>query len=243
MTDLLTLGAARFIVTAVAPDFSSATLALVSGSLEQTLKQQLEVGSRMPPFSQVDLITRKAVTREELLARARTTAGVVFLFGDLASAGGHGRMGPPPYGPYGRAENTVLPLPCGDVAEQLGIELNPKPLVVLVSRQIGIDFLYDELRNKTPDYVVLTDFADPLRTGFRLPQNMPGGGWYGPPSYPGGDEPSLRQLFNLPGNTVSVAVFDRQGKVLYVKADAGRAFLPTLAEARSALADTGKAGQ
>jgi hypothetical protein len=241
VTDFLTLGAARFIVTAVAPDFSSATLAIVAGSLEETLKQELEAGAHMPPFSQVDLITRKTVTREELLTRARTTAGVVFVFGDLPSAGSHSRMGPPSYGPYGRPESMVLPLPCAEVVEQLGIEMNPKPLVVLVTRQIGIDFLYDELRNKTPDYVVLTDFADPLRTGFRLPQNMPGGGWYGPPSYPGSEEESLRQLFNLPGNTISVAVFDREGTVLYVKPEASRGFLPTLAEARAALGQKGKA--
>jgi hypothetical protein len=230
ITDFLTLGAARFVITDLAPDFSSATLALVEGSLERTLKQQLEIGSRMPPFSQVDLATRHSVTREEVLTKARSASGVVFVFGDLAPAGGRfgARMLPPP----GRGQTTALPLPPGEVVEQLGVELRPKPLVVLVTRQIGLDFLYEDLRNKTPDYVLLTDFADPLQTTFRPPQSNPGG-WYGPQYPVRSEEPSLRQLFNLPTQTLSIVVFDQQGKVLYVKADAGSAFLPSLVEARS----------
>jgi hypothetical protein len=105
--------------------------------------------------------------------------------------------------------------------------------VVFVTRQIGLDYLYGELRNKTPEYLVLTDYADPLRTTFRPPQPNPGG-WYGP-SYPGAREPSLRQLFNLPERTLSIAAFDGAGKVVYVKADAAAEFLPSISEARGAL--------
>ena len=236
VTDYLTLGAARFIITALEPDFSSATLAVVSGSLEQTLKQQIALGARMPAFSQVDLVARKTVTREAVLTKALDSAGVVFVFGDLPVDGGRfpNRM----MGPSGvRGDRTSLPLPAAEIVEQLGVEVQPKPLVVLVTRQIGIDFLYEDLRNKIPDYLVLTDFADPLRTTFRLPQSTPGGGWYGP-SYPGGaEEPSLRQLFNFPAHALSIAAFDRQGKVVYVKTDAAGTFLPSLAEARSALVE------
>ena len=107
-------------------------------------------------------------------------------------------------------------------------------MVVLVTRQIGIEFLYGDLRNKTPEYLVLTDFADPLRTTFRAPQNPPGG-WYGP-SFPVRDEPTLRQLFNLPANALAIVAFDPQGKVVYVKADAASDFLSTLVDARTALA-------
>lgn len=89
----------------------------------------------------------------------------------------------------------------------------------------------------TPDYLLLADFTDPLRTSFRLPQTYPGG-WYGPPPQ-AGDEASLRQLFNLPADTVSIAAFDRSGNVVYVNAEAGgSAFLASLAEARSALLES-----
>jgi len=229
LTDFLTLGAARFVVTEVAPDFSSATLAVVAGSLEQTLKQQLQLGAQMPPFSQVELVTRKACTREELLERAKNAGGVVFVFGDLAPTGG--RYGQPYAPSFGGMASSVLPMPAAEVAEQLGLERKLKPVVVFVTRQISIEFLYQDLRNKTPDYLVLTDYTDPLRTNFRVPQTP--GGYYGP-SYPGGQESSLRQLFNLP-ERLGIAAFDRTGKVVYVKADAGSEFLPSLAEARAAL--------
>jgi hypothetical protein len=229
VTDFLTLGAGRFVVTEMASDFSSASVAVVAGSLEQTIKQQLQLGAQMPPFSQVELVSRKATTREDLLNRAKTAGGIVFIFGDLASAGpryGGGYM-PPSVG----GGNMTLPLPTAEVAEQLGLESQPKPLVVFVTRQISIEFLYQDLRNKTPDYLILTDYADPLRTTFRVPQNT--GGYYGP-SYPMGHEPSLRQLFNLP-DRLAIAAFDGTGKVVYVKADVGSSFLPSVAEARTAL--------
>lgn len=236
VTDFLTLGAGRFVVTEMAPDFSAASLAVVAGSLEQTIKQQLQLGAQMPPFSQVELVSRKATTREDLLARAKTAGGVVFIFGDLAAPGpryGGGYM-PPSAG----GGTMALPLPTAEVAEQVGLELQPKPLVVFVTRQISIEFLYQDLRNKTPDFLILTDYADPLRTTFRVPQNT--GGYYGP-SYPMGQEPSLRQLFNLP-DRLAIAAFDGTGKVVYVKADAGSSFLASVAEARTALKGTKEAG-
>ena len=231
ITDFLTLGAGRFVVTEMSPDFSSASLAVVAGSLEQTIKQQLQLGAQMPPFSQVELVSRKATTREDVLTRAKTAGGVVFIFGDLASPGpryGGGYM-PPSVG----GGNMNLPLPTAEVAEQLGLGLKRKPLVVFVTRQISIEFLYQDLRNKTPEYLILTDFADPLRTTFRVPQNT--GGFYGP-SYPIGQEPSLRQLFNL-SDRLAIAAFDGAGKVVYVKADSGSSFLLSVAEARTALQD------
>ncbi len=233
VTDFLTLGTARFVVTELASDFASATLAIVAGSLEETLKQQLQLGAELPPFSQVELVSRRTCTREQLLERARNAGGVVFIFGDLASTGG--RSGPPYYPPsYGGPATSVLPMPAGEIVEQLELERKSKPVVVFVTRQISIEFLYQELRNKTPDYLVLTDYADPLRTSFRLPQGP--GGYYGP-SYPGAaNEPSLRQLFNLP-ERLAIAAFDRSGKVIYVKADAGSEFLRSIAEARTALPD------
>jgi hypothetical protein len=231
VTDFLTLGSARFVITALAPDFSSAKIAIVAGSLEETLKQQLQVGAQMPAFAQVDLITRRTVTQKDVLARAKTNAGVIFVFGDLESPGNRYGGGYSP--PYRGAGTTVLPLPASDVADQLGLQAQAKPLLVLVTRQIGLDYLYTDLRNKIPDYLVLTDYADPLRTSFRQPQgNM--GGWYGP-QFGSGQEPSLRQLFNLPGNTLAIAAFDGQGNVRYVKADAASSFLVSLGEARAAL--------
>src|SRR5512133_2426501 len=83
LTDLLTLGSARFGVTSMAPDFSQATLAIVAGSLEETLKQQLQLGVQMPPFSQVDLVSRKSVTREGVLGKSRDGAPLFFVFGDF----------------------------------------------------------------------------------------------------------------------------------------------------------------
>jgi hypothetical protein len=119
LTDILTLGAACFIVTALEPDFASTTIAIVAGSLEESMKQQLEAGAQMPPFAQVDLVTRESVTREEVLDRAQDNAGVVFVFGDLAMDGGRygNRMMPPT---YGRVETATLPLPAGEILEQLG---------------------------------------------------------------------------------------------------------------------------
>jgi hypothetical protein len=234
VTDFLTLGAARFIVTDVSADFSLATLAVVAGSLEQTVKRQLEVGTKMPPFSQVDLVTRTTITREHVLTRARDAAGVVFVFGDLpVPMSGYA----PRMGPYGRVADASLPLRPAEVAEQATVEMEPRPLVVLVTRQIAMEFLYEDLRNETPDYLLLADFTDPLQTSFRLPQNHPGG-WYGHPAQ-AGEEASLRQLFNLPADTLSIAAFDRSGSVVYVAAEAGgSAFLTSLAEARSALLES-----
>jgi hypothetical protein len=125
-----------------------------------------------------------------------------------------------------------LPLPVGDVVEQLELEMDPKPVIVFVTRQIGLEFLYGDLRNKTPSYVVLSDFADPMRTAFRAPQPYHGG-WYGPPY--GSREPSLRQAFNLPEGKLSIAAFDSSGKVVYVDADATDDFLASVAEARHAM--------
>lgn len=227
ISDYLTLGPARFVLTSLAPDFSQATLAVAAGSLEETLKQQLQVGTQMPPFSQVDLLTRKTVTRDEVLGKAKSGAPVFFVFGDLPTPRS-------PYGPYysgGPGMGGSLPMPPAEVADQLALELKPKPVVVFVTRQIGLDFLYGDLRNKTPDYLVLADFADPLRTTFRPP---PGPGSYGGPAYPMPHEPSLRQLFNLPDRSLSIVAFESSGKVVYVKADAGRDFLVSLGEARVA---------
>ena len=235
ISEFLTVGAARFIVTALAPDFSSATLALVSGSLEQTLQQQLQLGAQMPAFAQLDFLGRRTVTRESLLHEARGSAGFVFVFGDLVPA--RNRFGPGYSPPYG-GEGTALPLRPAEVADQLSVELKSKPIVVLVTRQIDIDFLFDDLRDQIPDYQILADYTDPLRTTFRLPQYGPGG-WYGP-NYPASkDQPSLRQMFNLPANTLAIVAFDRKGKVVYVKADAASSFLPSLAEAHSALMGRG----
>ena len=230
VSDFLTLGSTRLVVAGIEPDFSKATLAIVAGSLEETLKQQLQLGEQMPAFSQVDLVTRKTVTKEELLARTKGAAPVVFVFGDLPQSGVRSPYGG---GPSYPGMMPALSLPPGEVAEQLGLELEPKPVVVFVTRQISMDFLYGDLRNKTPDYLVLTDFPDPLRTSFRIPQMNPGG-WYGPPNM-ATREPALRQLFNLPERMVSIAAFDSTGKVVYVKADAGNDFLPSIAQTRAAL--------
>ena len=230
ISDFLTLGAARFAVTGLTPDFASATLALMSGSLEQTMKQQLQLGSLLPAFAQVDLVTRKTVTQNDVLAKAKGSAGVVFVFGDLGPAGGRGSY-PSPYRMPG---SSALPLPAADLVEQLAAQMQSKPVLVLVTRVIGLDFLYSDLRNKVPEYFVLADYADPLRTMFRQPQSG-GPGWYGGPPFSGGQDPSLRQLFNLPGNSLAIVAFDSQGKVRYVKADAATSFLPSLAEARAAL--------
>jgi hypothetical protein len=231
VTDFLTLSSAKFVVKALERDFSRITLAVVAGSLQETLKEQLQLGTKMPLFSQVDLITRKVVTRDDLLTSAKRSAPIFFVFGDLASGASRNPYGPPP----GAAGGSTLPLPTSEVAEQLGLEMQPKPLVIFVTRQIGLDFLYGDLRNKTPDYRVLSDFADPLRTTFRSPQLGPGG-WYGA-SYPNSTtrEPSLRQLFNLPERALSLVAFDATGNVVYVKADAAAEFLPSLAEARKAV--------
>jgi hypothetical protein len=227
--EFLTLGAARFVVTALEPDFSQVTLAVVAGSLEQTLREQLQLGAQMPLFAQVNLITRNVVTRDELLATAKRSAPIIFIFGDLASSAGRNPYGPPP----GQGMGATLPLPISEITEQVRLEMQPKPIVVFVTRQIGLDFLYSDLRNKTPDYLVLSDFADPLRTTFRVPQSNPGG-WYGP-AYANSRDPSLRQIFNLPERTLAIAAFDPAGKVVYVKADAAADFLPSLAEARRAI--------
>jgi hypothetical protein len=224
--DFLTLGAARFVVTAVEPDFSQATLAVVAGSLAETLKQQLQLGAEMPPFSQVDLAARKTVTRESLLALAEQSSPIIFVFGDLQSSASRNPYSPP----TGMGMSPPLPLPAPDIAEQLRLELEPKPLILFVTRQIGLDFLYGELRNKIPEYFILTDFADPVRTSFVAPQPYPGMSYR--PQYPGSREPSLRQLFNLPEGRLSVVAFTPSGKVVYVKADAASDFLQTLAEAR-----------
>ena len=226
VSDFLTLGAARFVVTDLAPDFSSATVAVVAGSLEQTLKQQLQMGAEMPPFSQLELVTRKTVTRDDVLALTKKAGGVIFIFGDLPAPG-------PRSGPYmsSPAGSGGLPLPAAEIAEQLAPKPDSKPLLVFVTRQISIEFLYQDLRNKTPDYLVLTDFTDPLRTTFRVPQNP---GYWGGSPYPMSHEPSLRQLFNLP-DRIALAAFDSNGKVTYVKSDAAAQFLPSLAEARASL--------
>jgi hypothetical protein len=123
-------------------------------------------------------------------------------------------------------------LPPSEIADQLGLELNPKPIVLFVTRQVGIDFLYGDLRNKAPGYILLADFADPLKTIFRVPQGGPGP-YYGP-MFQGSTEPSLRQLFNLTDRTLALVACDSKGKVIYVKADAGSALLPALAEVRTA---------
>ena len=227
--EFLTVGSARFVVTGLEPDFSKVTLAVVAGSLEQTVREQLQLGAQMPLFAQVDLITRNVVTREGLLATAKRSAPIIFIFGDLASSAGRNPYGPPP----GQGMNMTLPLPTSEITEQVRLEMQPKPIVVFVTRQIGLDFLYSDLRNKPPDYLVLSDFADPLRTTFRLPQSNPGR-WYGP-SYTNVRDPSLRQLFNLPERTLAIVAFDPSGKVVYVKADATADFLSSLAEARRAI--------
>ncbi len=216
-------------VTAVEPDFSQATLAVVAGSLAETLKQQLQLGAEMPPFSQVDLAARKTVTRESLLALAEQSSPIIFVFGDLQSSASRNPYSPP----SGMGMTPPLPLPAPDIAEQLRLELEPKPLILFVTRQIGLDFLYGELRNKTPEYFILTDFADPVRTSFVSPQPYPGMTYR--PQYPGARDPSLRQLFNLPEGKVSIAAFTPAGKVVYVKADAASDFLQSLAEARDAV--------
>lgn len=230
LNDFLDLGHARFLVSAVAPDFSSATLALVAGNLDATLDKQLQLGTQMPPFAQVELVTRKTVTQQELLAKARAASGVLFIFGDLAPGNRPGN----PYNPAFRSGGiNALPLSPDEVMQQATLDLNPKPIVVFVTRQIGVDFLYDDLRNKTPEYLVLADFADPLRTSFRQPQSM-GAPWMGMPYSGAQQEPCLRQLFNLPLR-LCIAAFDSRGKVRYVNADAAPSFLNSLAEARTAL--------
>jgi hypothetical protein len=230
LSDFLSLGSARFVVASMAPDFSQASLAIVAGSLKETMEQQLKLGSELPAFAHVDLPSRKTIMRRDLLAVAEGSPGIVFLFGEIAPVGGRTPYAPPPGAGMG-----ALPLTPGEVAEQLGLELDPKPVVVFVTRQIGVDILYGELRNKTPNYYILTDFADPLRTTFRSAQGGPGH-WYGPP-YPGAREPSLRQLFNLPEGKLSIAAFDSAGKVIYVKAEAGGEFLLAIEEARKAMAE------
>lgn len=226
LKDLLTLGTARFVVTGLAPDFSSINLAIVTSSLEETLKQQLQLGQQMPAFAQVDLLTRATVTKESLLKDAAGGPGIVMVFGNL----------PLPAMPnYGnpQMQRTLLPVPPAEVASLLGADMPTKPVVVIVTREVSIELLYSTLRNTTPPYTLLTDFVDPLRTTFRQPQNMGGGfygGWSSIPS-----DATLRQLLNLPADTTSVAAFDATGKVVYVKADASEGFLSALAEARETL--------
>jgi len=231
ITDYLSLESARFMVTDLASDFSVVAVAVTTDSLEETLKRQLQLGAQMPAFSQVDLVTRKTITREELLARAKNSAGIIFVFGDLQSSAGPspGVYIPPMHGGMG------LPLPTAEVAEQAGLD-QAKPLLVLITRQIGMEYLYQELRNKTPDYLVLSDYTDPLRTAFRTSQS----GWYGPGGpYQNSHSPSLRQLFNLP-DKLAVVAFDSSGKVVFVNADASGRFLPAFADARAALEDAPK---
>jgi hypothetical protein len=220
--DFLTLGTARFIVSEIASDFSTATVAVLAGNLDQIAKDQTEMVSTLPPFSQIELLTRASITRETLLERAKTASGIVIIFGDI---GGVSRNN----GPMGAA-NILLPLPPTDIATQLQVDPKRKPVVVFVTRQLTGEFLYQDLRNKTPDFLVLTDYSDPLKTALRSSQYP--GGYYS--SNYGIQDVTLRQLFNLP-ERLNIAAFDRNGKVAYVKSDATKDFLVSLAEARDAL--------
>lgn len=226
LDDLLTLGPARFVVTGLAPDFSSISLAIVASSLEETLKQQLQLGQQMPAFAQVDLLTRATVTKESLLEKAAGAPGIVMVFGNI----------PTPTNPnFPMAQQEIsLPVPPAEVAELLGAGLATKPVVVIVTREVSIEMLYSTLRNTTPPYVLLTDFVDPLRTSFRQPPNS-GTAWYGGAWANNQSDASLRQLFNLPADTTAVVAFDSTGKVVFVQADANDGFLAALADAREAL--------
>lgn len=230
--DLITLGSARIAVVSMASDFSSVTLAVVAGSLKETFQESVAVGADMPPFSQVDLVNRRTVTREDVLATARTNSGVVFIFGDLAPAGGryNSRYVPPNV----NRDSATLPLPVSEIAGQLAISTDPPPLLVIVTRQIGIDFLYGDLRNKTPDYLLITDYVDPLQTSFQLTQ--PGSPPFYRPRDSNPQEPSLRQVFDLPDKALPIVAVDNSGKVVYVRVDAQNTFLASLAEARAAIA-------
>lgn len=226
LKDLMTLGTARFVVTGLAPDFSSINLAIVASSLEETLKQQIQLGQQMPAFAQVDLLTRTTLTKESLLGQAAGGPGIVMVFGNLPVPG------TPNFGNI-PMQRTLLPVPPAEVASLLGADMPTKPVVVVVTREVSIEMLYSTLRNTTPPYTLLTDFVDPLRTTFRQPQNM--GGYYGGGWSSASPDATLRQLLNLPADTTSVAAFDPTGKVVYVRADASEGFLTALAEAREAL--------
>lgn len=221
--DLVTLGSATVTVGGIAQDFSSVSLLQVSNTLDQAAKG-LQLGSRMPSFSQVELFERKTVSWRDVLDEARRTGYVVMVFGDLADSNQQ------QWGYGGRP--SELPLDRRSIVETVSAALANAPKVIFVTRQIALKELYEEQRNQRPGYWVLSDFANPLSTSFSMPNR---GGGYMPYNPPSGEGNTLRALLSLPGDMVSVLVFDADGKLVYLRTVAGPNALPALTGANEAM--------
>ncbi|MDX2175314.1 MAG: hypothetical protein SF028_02480 [Candidatus Sumerlaeia bacterium] len=213
ITETLSLGNARFAVESIAADYSSASIAQLSGSLAEMVDSELQRGESIPAFATVDLVTRNTQTRESILAQVPGGSHCVFVFGNLPS--------PDPPGWSGRQPPGTLELPVQEVERQLEIFL-PGAKLAIVTGVLPLEFLYADLRGVEPAFAILSDPVDPLQVEF-LPRS--------PVSYTTPQETSgtLRQLFGLPEREVAVVVFDSAGKVVFVDATARPELVPTFA--------------
>lgn len=232
-TDILTLGGARLAATEMAADFSSITLAVLDGSLEEDAAQQLALGAEMPNFSQIDLLARKPVTRADVLEQAREEGtATVFVFGDF-------RVDPRNYMPP-QQTTGYLPVGADQITSLLLAEVPQKPAVYFVVREISMEDYFGKYAADELPYHLVADYTDPLRTTFRMPPSPYGGygGFSG--GNPSGDASmTLRQLFNLPEGTCSLVAFDASGKVIHVMASlSGDQFTGALGELNKLLIAT-----
>ncbi|MCC6547691.1 hypothetical protein IT570_11045 [Candidatus Sumerlaeota bacterium] len=209
-TDTLTLGPARMAITELAGDRSSVKLALLDGTLKSIVDQQLSVGTTMPNFSQVNLLTRRFMSRADVLKEARDANTVaVFVFGDV-------RQTPPGWG--GMQTTGLLPVGIDQIARIISAEVVPPPQIYWVVREVEMGDYFGKYAAEDLPYTLVADFTDPVKTSFRgVQQNY---GYYG--GYSGEDASSttLRQLFNLPARTCSLVAFDDAGQVIYSLANA-----------------------
>lgn len=238
LSDTLTLGGMRLAVEEVAADLSAIRFAVVHGDVEQTIVRQEEAVSALPALAQVELFDRRMLSSSDLLSSAAESGWLVLVFGEFRQEETGGERGMVIVRPG--QPTSVLSMAPQAVLQILvqGTGTGRPPATAFVVRGIDLSLLYSDYLNGRPDFLVLSDYADPMRVQFRSP--TPYGGGYYPPGPHSASRSTLRQILGLPDDRVSVVLFDAAGKAHYVKPDAGENLQGALLEAVEAMKKGGQ---
>lgn len=223
ISDVLMLGSAKIVVEKIASDSSQLVLALLDGTLEQPLlpTQKIvmaEVGKPFPAFARVELVKRHLLTLDNLKKEAGDGGYVVLIFADFK------RESSPYFG--GRPYIRNLSLDEKMISDMLKKDCEKPIILAFVCQQVSISDIYEKWLGRDLDFLVLSDFSNPLFTlgstgmppGMMMMRNSPQ------------TEETLRGSLKFDNEKIITVLIDGSGNTVYLNTDAGKELAGSLVQ-------------
>ena len=234
ISDAIKLGAGDLVVEKIASDGSELVLAHLSGELVQEVKKEqiLVIGQPFPAFTRVELVKRQLLTLEDLTKQAGDAGYIVLIFGNLKAP-----FNMPPG--YPRPQMSSLDLDEKIICDILRKNCNKPIIVGFVCQQLSLSNLYENWLGRDPDFLVFSDFSNPLNVQFTsggMERYM-----HGPMPNPNEKGETLRGQLRFDVSKTAAVLIDASGKLVYLNTDAGGELAACLEKINSLIAEGKKA--